>query len=235
LQHGGVPDFLLLGDSHARMWVAGLDELAREHHLHGVAMAYSSCVPLKGAAPPTRAECTRITDTALAYAAASPIRHVILAGYWVDAAETAFSTSRISQSMARGPFEESLLRTIEYLARAGKVITVVLDVPELQDDNVPYRQTLRSLRMYGAPVYGVSGEQHIARQASVLEVVTKLQRELGFAVVDPAATLCQSGQCLVARDGRSWYRDKHHLTDYGSRASRNSFLSAIQPKQVTSR
>jgi len=231
-----APDFVLLGDSHARMWVDGLGELAREHGWHGTAMAYSSCVPLIGATPPTRADCARIMDAALAYVTTSQIQRVILAGYWTDAAATAFGDMPREDPGAQAQrFAASLRRTVAHLQRAGKDVTVVLDVPQLEDNNVPYQRTMQSLREHGAPAYGESIDQYLAHQRPVIDSIAALQRELKFAVVNPAATLCASGQCLVARDGRTWYRDKHHLTDHGGRELRATFLPAFEFEPVAGR
>lgn len=224
-------DFILLGDSHARMWVSAFDTLARELNLRGVAMAYSNCVPLKGAEPSARPACTGITDAALEYVAHSPVQQVILAGDWIEAAETAFA----KPSMANGVqiptlnFNTSLRDTIRYLQQAGKAVTLILDVPQLENDDVPRDLALLSVSQQGASEYGPSLAEHMTRQEAILERFEAVWPDVKpFGVVDPTVDLCASGQCLVAREGRTWYHDKQHLTDDAARELRAVFLPLLR-------
>lgn len=226
-----TPDFILLGDSHARMWVSAFDTLARELDLHGVAMAYANCVPLKGAVPPTRPACTGITDAALEYVARSPVQQVILAGYWIEAAETAFAKPSMANGvqMSTQNFNTSLRDTIRYLQQAGKAVTLILDVPQLENDDVPRDLALLSVSQQGANTYGPSLAEHVTRQKPMLEGLEEVWPDVKpFGVVDPTVGLCAAGQCLVAREGRTWYHDKQHLTDDAARELRAVFLPLLR-------
>jgi len=76
------PTFFILGDSHARMWSAGLDSLGQEYGVQGIALTYSSCPPILGYAYSHRMDCLEIFDTALNYVIESKIQNIVLAGRW---------------------------------------------------------------------------------------------------------------------------------------------------------
>jgi len=225
-----TPDFLLLGDSHARMWVSAFDTLARELGLHGTAMAYANCAPLRGVGSPVRTDCVQITEAALEYAALSPVRQVILAGYWTEAAESDFADpAATGAAIAAQTFSTSLRDTIRYLQQAGKAVTVILDVPRLDNDDVPRDLAVRSVNQNGVDVYGPSLAEHMARQEAIVTGLEAVWPEVKpFGIVDPAVELCATGQCLVAREGRTWYRNQHQVTDDAAQALRNVFLPLLR-------
>ncbi|WP_454678058.1 acyltransferase family protein [Achromobacter marplatensis] len=225
----GAPAFAILGDSHARMWTSALDVLAYEQQQPGIGLTYSSCVPLAGVVPPTRRECVDITDAALDYLVRSPIKRIVIAGYWTDAAETVTELRDGQAEPGRSLFYTGLDRTLARLSKAGKTIDLVLDVPELPSDRTPYGKVIESLRHGGEAVYGPTLAQHQLRQQAVNADIEALRTKYGFTVLDPAALLCSAPGCLVADHGRTLYRDKHHLTDAGTRRFREALAPVFQP------
>lgn len=223
------PVFAILGDSHARMWTSAFDLLARERQQPGLGLTYSSCVPLSDVVPPTRAECVEIIDTAIDYLVRSPIKRIVIAGYWTDAAETATILRNGPRQPDHSLFYTGLDRTIARLTRAGKEIYVLRDVPELSTDRIPYSKTIQSLRAGGEAAYGPSLAEHRSRQQMVDNDIDSLQRKYHFTVLDPALPLCNNGECLVADQGRTLYRDKHHLTDSTAQRLREVLVPIFPP------
>lgn len=225
-----VPDFILLGDAHARMWVRAFDTVSRDLGIHGLAMAYSNCVPLRGAVPPARTECVHITEAALDYVARSPVQQVILAGNWVTAAESAFAApASATASTPIATFNTSLQETIRFLQQAGKAVTVILDVPHLENDDVPRDQTLLSVSQQGADTFGPSRAAHMARQDPMVKSIEQVWPKVKpFGIVDPTVELCATGQCLVARQGRTWYSNKYQLTDDAANELRTVFFPLLR-------
>lgn len=218
-----VPEFLLLGDSHARMWVAGLDRLAGELGVSGAAFTYSSCTPVRGYIPPSRPECARIMDALLDFVAMQPVRRIILAGYWVDSAGAA----RSSGVGSGFDFWAAMEQTAAFLRRAGKEVIFIEDVPELANDLVPYRKGIESIKGRGQAAFGPSLKEHLSRQSAALEVFERMREQSGIRTLSPTLALCGTGRCMVARDSRTWYRDTHHLTDYGATQLRTMFQPVL--------
>jgi len=230
LRLGEAPDYILLGDEQARMWVSGFDAASRDLGIHGVAMAYENCAPLRGAAPAARTECAQITNTVLDYVARSPVQQVILAGNWMEAAASAFAVpNSAGLPAAFDAFSMSLQETIQYLQTAGKAVTVILDIPHLANDEVPRTQTLLSVSQQGADTYGPTQTEHAIYQEPVLKSLEVVwPRVKPFGIVDPAVDLCATGNCLVAREGRTWYVNQYQLTDSAGVALREVFLPLLR-------
>lgn len=224
----GPAVFALLGDSHARMWTAGADQLAHELDLPGIALTYSSCTPLLDAIPPTRPECRAITEAAIDYLARSDIDRIVLAGYWVDADDSFKEMGGVARQAGESILEAGLTRTLDRLARPGRQISILLDVPELDSDKTPLTQTLQSIGHAGAAATGPALAQHRARQQQVETVLRRLQARYGFQLLDPADLLCDAQGCVVARDGQTLYRDRHHLTDPAARQLRQTLEAALR-------
>ncbi len=218
-----APEFVLIGDSHARMWVAGLDQLARELGVSGIAFTYSSCTPVRGYIPPSRPECAAIMDALFDFIAAQPVRRIILAGYWVDSADAARS-SAVGSGI---DFWSAVEQTATFLRRAGKEVVFVEDVPELANNLMPYRKGIESIKGQGQAAFGPSLAEHLSRQSAALEVFKRMEAQSGIRTLSPTSALCGTGQCMVARDSRTWYRDMHHLTDYGATQLRNIFQTVL--------
>jgi hypothetical protein len=54
------------------------------------------------------------------------------------------------------------------------------------------------------------------RVDSVDDLLVRLSKEWHALTIDPRLSLCCGSECLVAENGRSLYRDDHHLTVFGA-------------------
>lgn len=217
---GKPPEFVLFGDSHARMYTEGVHLIAEERNVRVLVMARSSCVPALGLAPPTRPECRELTRASIDYLMRSPVQRVVLAGYWIDIAQDDAGAAALAGEIDA---------TVEALRRAGKDVVLLKDVPELATDRTAYRAAVRSLRTQGAPVYGPSLQAHERAQARIATRLDEIARRHGALVLDPANLLCRPDMgCLLAQHSRALYRDKHHLTDAAAIRYRELFLPVIE-------
>jgi hypothetical protein len=230
LKPNAAPDFVLLGDEQARMWTRAFDGASRSLGIHGLALAHTTCAPLKGAIPVERAECAQITDAVLDYVAQSPIQQVILAGNWMNAASSAFADPSVGeQTIAWTDFSVALQGTIRHLQQAGKAVTVILDIPHLDHDDMPRDRTLLSVSQQGADTFGPSRAGHASYQEPILNSIEDVwPRVKPFGIVDPAVELCVTGECLVARKGRTWYVNKSQLTDGAAAELKSVFFPLLR-------
>jgi len=215
------PAFALVGDSHARMYTEAVHTAASGYSRSAIILARSSCIPMLGIVPPTRKECLELTNASIDFLERSNIDKVILAGYWVDI---------LSETVPEDSFAHSLEKTVDRLVKSGKSVIVMYDIPELDDDTVPYRLTLDSIRSHGKSVVGPSIEGHYAKQRRVAVVLESLKSKGKISVLDPAQQLCDPVGCLVAYQGRTLYRDKHHITDLAARRFIPLFHDVISQK-----
>jgi len=218
-----TPAFVILGDSHARMWAEGLDTLGNETRQSILMLAYSSCTPILNYVPPTRRACATIIKEALDAVIHSPIKQVVLAGYWVDAVEN------IKRSEGSSPqsFQTWLKETASALHNAGKSVYFLFDIPELESESTPRQAFIQSLRTPEASIAPITLASHKKRQIEITGAVTALQDSYDIHLLSPDTYLCPNAICLVAEHGRTLYRDKHHLTDAASRRFRKIFESLL--------
>lgn len=206
--------FAVIGDSHARMWTEGVEQMAKSLHVKGLVLAHSSCIPLLGLVPPTRKACTEITAAKIDFLKNAPVNTVILAGYWMEMAKT---DEEIDTLVA------ALSETSKALTASGKKVYVMLDVPELTSSQMSMSLALDSITppaAVGTPYASYTNSQGALNNAILHQAALD-----GFVVVETAKTLCHAGECTSAENGRTYYRDSHHLTDFGS----EKFNAVFQP------
>lgn len=219
-----VPALAVLGDSHARMYLGALGAAAREAGVTAMVMARSRCMPMLGVRLPARPECEALTGASVAYVLDRGIPHVVLAGYWLYGLPDPFATGEA--------FESALRTTVTTLTAAGRRVSILRDVPRLDNDRVPQQATVQSLHRQGGPVYGPSFAAHREAQAVVDAALQRLADEGLVTLLDPAPLLCHDSQgCLVAEQGRPLYRDRHHLTDHAALRMAPLFESAVRVTQ----
>jgi peptidoglycan/LPS O-acetylase OafA/YrhL len=200
------PSVLLWGDSYARMWLVGLDDLARRHDTAGLAALFIQCPPVLGVADTGRARCPAFDEAVDRALVDRPgLRTVVLAAQWVDNPWLA----------------EGLERLIARLATAGKTIFLVRNPPQ-PGYNVPRVLALAALRG-DPPPPPLAQDEQVARHKAVDEIFEALRRKYAFTIVDPTTALCAEGVCPVVADGRSLYFDPDHVSGFAARRAAGIF------------
>ena len=108
-------------------------------------------------------------------------------------------------------FYSGLRRTISFLKERNIKTVISLDIPELE--------FFPSDCLKNNLLCEFSKEQVLVRQAAHRAMAFKLASEFnGLLVFDPLTLFCgnNSDSCSILIEGRSLYRDSHHLTHYGS-------------------
>ncbi len=213
-----LPAFALIGDSHARMYTEAARAAALDSRVNALVLARSSCIPVLDLSPPTRHLCRDLTAATFDYLVHSPVRKVVLVGYWIDILLDPELSDRL---------KPALFAALDRLLRADKSVFLMLDVPLLASNELPFRSAVDSVRRRGAEISGPSLSQHYETQRRVMELVDAFPGRDRIVVLDPAPFLCPRGNCLVADEGQTLYRDRHHLTDTASMRLRQIFLDVI--------
>jgi peptidoglycan/LPS O-acetylase OafA/YrhL len=107
-------------------------------------------------------------------------------------------------------FEAGFSALLDVLSKAGKNVTVVLDLPELDFDP---RACLGARSKHRCAMDRLLVED---RQAAYREIVERLRQKYQFKVVDLMNAFCDSRECIAKYDGKILYRDMHHLGIYGN-------------------
>ncbi len=221
---GGVPSFILWGDSHADAVLPAIADVAAREGRTGYFAGGRSCPPLVDVSTPM-ADCRAFNAAVLALAARPQIREVILDARWAKYAEGSTygdepeghihlkDDTGAAESDNHDVFVRGLQRTIAALS--GKKVVVVASVPEI---GWPVPAVLAREKLAARTrAYPPSEDTYLARQKFVLATFARLRRDDGVAVVYPHEVLCKSGVCAVSLNGIPLYRDEHHLSVYGAR------------------
>jgi len=220
------PSFFIIGDSHAMMWTPGLDLLAKEHNLQGIALAYSACTPIWKFEHPDRKHCSEITDATLEYIVSSPIKNIVLSGYWFMAME------KLDNTINPSIFYEKLSAVLEKLSIADKTVYFMHDVPELKNpSNKSFilKKILESHHNPGKNIYiEIPNSQVIEHKQFVLQI-ENLQQKYFFMTLDPfQMMLDKENKMLIVEKLKPTYYDGDHLSNFGSLHFREVFLPLMK-------
>jgi len=241
LQHGdvchigsaksGKPDFILWGDSHAAAIAPAFRVLAKETGTAGWLVSHPGCAPLLGVTRVDRdiSGCSEFNDAVISAIERYDIRVVWLVGRWDINASGRTSwelsqgqhqvfildkeSSKTSLSESRAVFERGLRRTLTRLQQGQRNVILLIDVPNTSMDTPGFLAWSASRGRIGrdARINIVSHDRE-----SVEGFLLQLGKESHVTVLSPKQLLCHESNCLIATDGRSLYRDDHHLTVFGA-------------------
>jgi SGNH domain (fused to AT3 domains) len=69
----------------------------------------------------------------------------------------------------------------------------------------------------------ITESQYSLESKQIDNQLARIAAEYHATTIDPKTQLCDNSRCLIARDGRSLYRDSHHLTVFGALQLADSF------------
>lgn len=250
------PTFIVWGDSHALSLTDGMDKYAHENGVTGVFAGKSACPPLRLVRilindVPTN--CRQFNDIIFKDVAADKdMKNVFLVGRWEvysgkptlgnDAGSEMTLDDGITKNVIEDNnlkvFEESLVRTVGSLERAGKNVYFVMDVPEVPYD-VPsemgkieyFKHVFPALTSFVTSALPYSHYQE--RNELVFKVLEKVKSKTNVKVVDIQDILCKDGECKLTEGGKSLYADDDHLSVFGSEyviGQTGTFLDEILKK-----
>ena len=189
----GIPDVVLLGDSHAEHLFLGLAEYKPDLNI--------SFYILDGNPYISNPQFNNIFNELLNN---QKPQHIVLTMYYLVRLDSA----------ASGLYE-GFAATIKALKDAGKTVSLVGNVPSFHQ-NPGYC-------VYALPSKKLSSSCYITideakRQSRVYHsLLEKLSKEYGVTYIDIAAPLCTDTRCAMTNDGAVLYRDKNHLNILGSK------------------
>jgi len=228
-------DYLVLGDSHAQAFAAGL--IVRRPALRIVTVGRDGCPPFDGIERYDMNEkipCQQTRELLERYPLTA--KNTILVaryayyeqGSGFGSADTAGRRLRSIHIQARGPTErtdtpvyakvlaDGLQATLQRLKATGTTrVHVLLQPPELGMDPrncLAFGMRLREPQACTVDAAVVRARQHGYRQA--MEQV--LSRHPDVNVIDPMRVLCRAQSCTAIDSGKILYRDDDHLSIDGA-------------------
>ena len=229
----GNPDFIVWGDSHAGSIAPAFKALARETGTAGWLSSSPGCAPLLKVVriDPHISGCPEYNDAVISLIERYDIRVVILVGRW-DISALGRSKWELSEGLpqiflvdsqsrqtsleeSRAAFERGLNRTLARLKQGGRKALLLMDVPNTSMDTPLFLARSMSRGRIGQEARTII-TAYDGQQQFVDDLLIRLAQEWSVTVINPKSVLCSGPNCLIAKDGRSLYRDDHHLTRFGA-------------------
>lgn len=228
LSDGKPPEVAVVGDSHSTNTFFALAHHLRDSPRGVIRLGGGGCPPLYNVR--TRAggnadTCLETTNGNLAWVAGSSrIDTVYLSSMgpmYVNEGQQAYrmeSVDHPEMTDRQALFATGLQASIDYLQAAGKDVVLVIDWPAMAED--PRRCVdLRPLRLsaFAAADCSVPRKRHERRSEAYRDAMNQvLAANPGLKYWDTQAAFCDRGRCRGMIDGRPLYRDRSHLSSYGS-------------------
>jgi len=218
--------FVLWGDSHAAAISVDVARAAQELEIKGYNYGRGGCMPLFGLEQHGRAfrRCLAVPRRMDELLKDADIREVVIHARWGLYAEGERSEGEPNtqprildprgKDENRAAFAKLLNGTVERIRAAGKRVTLIGPVPELEV-NLPAVMIKVKMRNRDAD-FPLARAKFDQRQIAVMPVLAELSKMDGGRVIYPHEILCDSQKCRTQADGKALYFDDDHLSPAGS-------------------
>jgi hypothetical protein len=222
------PSHIIFGDSHADDKFYGL--VQNSSHSEWMMLGNSSCPPLMdvnfqsadGTICTDRLEkiikffdrTDGIDTVVLSFAHSYPLDEMYAADHIRNGFKASDRVLEDRLGIAVTPtdvFEVGLRRTVDFFRSKGIAVVLVVDIPELKFMPEDCLKNAVSCEFNRTEV--------IQRQKVHRDLLSRISRDTqGVRVFDSLGVFCSGNEdsCSALKDGRTLYRDSHHLSHYGS-------------------
>ena len=206
----------IIGDSHALSANPGLAKLNSTLGYNTILLGENALLPFLGVERAINAERENMLINSIIdfVNAKGDIRKIFIiafgSGYYTG---RYVSGKQIDEKLlvSRTNFEESLNKTVEKLAEAGKEVFVVMELPMVKahlPSHVP-----RPFRRVD-PLPSLNKSEVVERQSDYKRILDNLEKA---TIIDPTDAFCPEEECLAfSPTGLPLYIDDHHLNVLGS-------------------
>jgi hypothetical protein len=209
---GGVYDFILWGDSHARHFVPAAATLAKNGQLSGLLLQRHACHPFLNDSH-TSKPCRDFNAAVAGWVAGHPIRLVILGGRWRN-----HLRYLIRFSLQDHPAQNTggLAKTLAFLQGRGIGVAVLDQTPDFAQNVMDC--TARAL------FYGRNSDECVVQSAADFvswhrhldAYFAFLKKEYNFSVASAAGAICDREWCRARDGGTFLMTDANHLSEAGA-------------------
>ncbi len=220
--------FAVWGDSHAAMYHAVLDQVARRRHVAGYDVTAVGCAPLLDwrVINVRFSKCQARNREAMQTLERLHPKVVILAGGWApyfgafpapgNTADAAAQKGRSELGWSYSPedMRAALGEVIDRLHRLGATVYLVRDVPYTGVATADH--IAKSLIRGSPPPPPPSRSGYERDRTGVLALVAEFERQGLVRSLDPLPVFCGQTTCRVMDDAGPFYLDDNHLTEHGA-------------------
>lgn len=230
--------FILWGDSHAEALFPVFDRLAKDYRLKGYYAGIWACPPLYGVDVWFYRQYRDCSEPFAAIASKlerEGVDTLFIAARWggyIHGFKESRSKLEVDSNLVFDPaffdddqlpprnapaevFEYVLASSLSQLNPDKRDVYLIEQVP-VQKDAVPRRIFMDELLGREIGVSDVSTSEHRLQQRPVKAAFSRLQREFGFSLIDPASLLCDHNRCRTMMGDDVLYVDHDHLSSAGA-------------------
>jgi len=223
---GRPASFIVLGNSHARMWLEAVDILAAKHDVSGIVVDPSNArktdMLLAAFAPPSgRWNSDDMFLSMLDFAHERNARNVLLILRYSPSTGLPVLASRSEPPNEWSlEYAAGLSRVAAACRERGLVLWFAENVPE-HVGNMPDALTRNAIRGGEPENLGYSAEYWLNRNSPLSTLFPVLEAE-GVNILRMESVFFPNGRCSPGDAGGSYYLDDNHLTRYGARQHKDA-------------
>ncbi|MNS84857.1 hypothetical protein D3C72_1186990 [compost metagenome] len=238
-QPGGKADIILLGDSHAKHYAKGLDELIAKPLHKSMYISSVSCIMLPGMTRRTPGVdwdtlCQDSLKKAIWVIKHSPEDSTVVLSHSWDTQLPVAGVIGESGPLEGGNTEAGYkfaAKKIEELSKAvkGRKIVVIGNVPGAGMQDIAGCYNRPSFFPVDCSSRAIVNQDSLTTNRGNETLKEEISKLPNVFYLDPQDALCQDGKCLSVKDGNVLYSDSLHLSKAGSISVIKSFVDKISP------
>jgi peptidoglycan/LPS O-acetylase OafA/YrhL len=232
-------DFIIWGDSHGMVVAYGMDKVAKELGLVGLAYVNSGVPPITGIWNPlspfySREEVLKKNQDIFDKIISNPVKNLFIVSRWSSICKgrneseiknepaknpflplvTNSSEKSLSYENSRNSLEIELIKMVDKLLKNGKKIYIISQIPEIYDCN--NARNFYYYKKYNINFTRTKNNKNIndKRQSESVEILNKTSK-LGAIIINSYSNFYDRDNTIKQSGERAFYRDDDHLTQYG--------------------
>lgn len=231
-----APSFMVMGNSHARMWLEAVDSLAQDFGTGGLVINPTSYRDCSFIFPDDESSagqwnCGDLLTAFLDEAQARGIKHLLLALRYAPGLGGPVKTDRpLDDNPGSKRIIEGLESTLKAAQERGLSLWLLENVPEYEA-SVPHSLALRALKGLGPDSLAYDREYFENRLAPLTRQLPRLSAE-GLEYLPVAELICPEKLCRPGDAQGSFYMDDNHLSRHGARTFRRALIPFFETLSV---